>query len=1193
MRLRLHLREKIAKMYFKRLEIHGFKSFAEPVTIEFNKGITCIVGPNGSGKSNISDAIRWVLGEQSPKTLRGGKMDEVIFSGTEHKNPRGMAEVTLVIDNSEKILNLEYAEVAITRKMFRSGESEYYINNNRCRLKDIRELIMDTGIGVEGYSIIGQGKIADIISGKPEDRRTIFEEAGGIVSYKSKKAEAEKKLESTGQSMERLGDIIAELTDRISGLKEERDKAQEYLILSEELKKLDINIVLKNIDKNKKVLQTYSDDLEKLRSTIDLLTNEKNSAQLQEERLDEEKNLLEKDISDLGDDIIRLMEDINSMEVKQRSGRERLIGIGNESERLESDILNLENKRNEENNNIDLLERDVASISSESLKLADKLNEKSQEMDLISQETARLSEGIDFAEKRISELQKKHIDRINEKNSIENSKQSLIRRKTDLFQTCQDAKIKISDFGKSAINSERIISLEEEKLQKSLLEIDSISKKEEGLRKELIDIRAKKTSMTLESSKLSSRVKTFEEMESNYEGYSLTVRKMMKASINGIIDVVSNLMNVPKGFEVAIETALGGHMQNIVCKDNRAAETGIKFLKANEAGRLTFLPVESIRSRNKNRKISDLGDEKGVIDFAMNIIDFDEKYRNVYEYLLGNVLVAEDMHTALALSGKLSGLKIVTLDGEFVNTSGAITGGKHKNKSANILGRKSEIQQLSDKINEIERELIKVNQEEKKCNQDLDSAKRMLEEAETAKWDLKERLTKLTTEHKNISEKLHENEISLQHAESELSDVETKLLEADDNIKNMAGETIDSENEIGMIERDSEETREKLKKVKQKGEVLSEEITKLKISINTYNAKAEATDAMLKRARKAKEEFESEIQSKENSIQLLQNEKERLTVDTESYEKELEIKRNQREDIGMEIEQKTAGKQVLAEKKKVQQDEEKRRNVEIQSLTDQRNDLDIKKAKAETYGDALINKVWDEHGMSLAQAEELREENFALSRGVRESSQIKGKLADIGEVNIGAIKEFETVSERLDFMNEQMNDIVSGRQELTDLIEDLDKSMKRKFKENYERVLANFEMVFSELFGGGKVELVLSDENNPLESGIEIVAQPPGKKLQNIDLLSGGEKTMTAIALMFAILKTRPTPFCILDEVEAALDDENIERFATYLRNFKDIQFALITHQKETMEYADSLYGITMAEQGVSQVLSLKVEKES
>ena len=1177
-------------MLFKKIEMHGFKSFAEPITIEFNEGLTGIVGPNGSGKSNISDAIRWVLGEQSPKMLRGGKMEEVIFNGTDTRKSRGMAEVTLVIDNSDESLPIDYKEVAITRRMYRSGESEYHINGNQCRLRDIRELIMDTGIGVDGYSIIGQGKIADIISNKTESRREIFEEAAGIVAYRTKKSEAERKLASTTQNMARVQDIIGEIEGRIDGLREDSIKAGEYLELKEKNKKLEINIILKNVESLENKQAYAREDLENITASLDKLKAEKNRLDVSIGEAGTRSEALEAVSVEARERLIEAIDLLNRAVNKGEVDRERLSAIESNTERINQEITQLLEKKERELDNSEEFMKQKAELDERAREADLKLQEKVEEYNGLTGIMTRLAEEADNFRNSIFRLSTEITAGKSEISSMEMLRETLRKRQETLTRE--------RDAGEDS-NRETLDSLNGARGERDRLAEEMEAGREEALRlKQTMETRRreeKELAIQLEELKLSlgrmtARKKTIEELENNYEGYNHAVKHVMKSGLPGIHGVVAELIRVPEGYETAMETALGNSLQNIVCDDEDSARRAIVSLKENRAGRMTFLPLTSIRGR----ETPDAGikNEKGVLGFGPECISCDSKYDSIISYLLGRVVLVDSMESAIRISRKYRGILVVTLDGEIINERGAITGGKFKNKTGNILDRRAEINQLGREIEDLNRKQSRALEKLEKVREEIgsltDKASRLEESIRAG-------------EHALL---MKENEISM--AENVLADLKNSGDKVNRELESISREQENSMRMIGEIRKSIAEKEAAIKKAEslcneklslheeRKGEFnsLSEEITAARITVTAAQEQKSHAEEMMERINRELSDIEGDIARRRQQLESMEAEKRELTEGSTGIDGIISRQEAVKAEAEQRLEEVSGEKAALAGEISEMNAAREELNRKIQVLQDQKYDLDVRRAKNETQLESFKEKLWEDFEVSYIQAMEFKAEDFALSRAVKENRQIRNRIRELGEVNVGAIEEYQVVKERYEFLTGEREDVQKAMDDLNRIISEMDKTIKTRFRESFDRIVINFEKQFKELFGGGHAELRLSDENNPLESNIDIVAQPPGKKLQNINLLSGGEKTLTAIALMFAVLQAKPTPFCILDEVEAALDDANIDKFIHCLRKFDNVQFTLVTHQKATMEHADVLYGVTMPEKGISKVLSLSLEDD-
>ena len=1179
-------------MYFKRIEMHGFKSFAEPVVIDFHPGVTCIVGPNGSGKSNISDAIRWVLGEQSPKMLRGGKMEEVIFNGTASRKSRGMAEVTLVIDNSTGILPIDYNEVAITRRMYRSGESEYLINNNQCRLRDIRELIMDTGIGVDGYSIIGQGKIQNIVEGKPDERREIFEESAGVVLYKTRKHEAERKLANAQINLDRVNDIIGEIEGRIDGLKEDSEKAQEALEIRAIKRELDINITLRNIDKFTDQEESGADDVKQLIDSLHKLEVDRNTLDLEINKARDRNENLQSLGNEAREKLLKLVNQINEIKNKSQLDDEKLASLDRDIDRLTGEIDELSEKldkeiavSDEQETKRQALEKELDASSD---RLANAIDAYNGFMSVSLKEQSRL----DGYKDRIMELSKKSSGLRSEAASVESMKETLKRRKEQILHDANDLKD-----NSQAINKEILVTKEakekndlkgREVMERVDIFVKDINKTNDDIKAMSLKIE----DLKINHSRVSARKKALEEMESSYEGYNNSVRFIMKGDNHGLRGTVAELINVPRGYEVALETALGQGLQNIVCERDADAKRAIQRLKENSAGRLTFLPMESIKGTRAHldRAITQANGFEGL---ACDIATFDKEYTTVFDYLLGRVVIVRDLDTAVRLSKNVAqAVRFVTLEGEVINANGAITGGRFKNKTSNILSRKNEIISLDSEMRRLLKDQEHYSQVREKDEEKLGnlraSLKALEDELNALKLkdvDLQSRIRSLEETLKNAREANEKRDKELQNIDEEFNNTEKLIAEASEKAQAC-------DDEIKELEAKSEEVMKILEENTDKVADSNEAITNARVNKTELENKLEALENLMSITQDNIDELTEQIDDKMDKRDRIEEKREHLMFGSDDSEETYKALNTQKEDLEEYIAQVDKERnEVLGSISEM--------NKQFNEITDaynsyasQKQQQEIRLAKNEAQLESAKQKLLEDFEISYAQALEYRKDDFVYTTAVKQSREIKNRLEELGNINVGAIEEYKQVSERYGFLLDQRKDITDAMDELNSIIDDMDKIIKNRFRTNFNLVVKNFEKIFKDLFGGGTAELTLDNENDPLESGIEINAQPPGKKLQNINLLSGGEKSMTAIALMFAVLKTKPTPFCILDEVEAALDDANIDRFASYLKNFKDIQFTVVTHQKATMEHADVLYGVTMPEQGISKVLSLRLGSE-
>ena len=1172
-------------MYFKKIYMHGFKSFADPVTIEFHKGITCIVGPNGSGKSNISDAIRWVLGEQSPKMLRGGKMEEVIFSGTASRKSRGMAEVILTIDNAAGILPIEYNEVAITRRMYRSGESEYYINNNQCRLRDIRELIMDTGIGVDGYSLIGQGKIADIVSNKTESRREIFEEAAGIVMYRTRKAEAERKLSGAASNLDRVNDIISEIEGRIDGLREDSVKAAEYIRLRDRFKELEINITLKNVENIEEKTNELINELKETDKSIAEVKSSKQELDKSLEAANSRTRALDEITEETRARLMEIVSDINRLEKAQELNTERLSAIGRDRQRLNSEIAELDTKLESETLNAESISQSRKSGEAELAELNNSLSSAIDRYTVKAEEVNNALLELNTRRNSIFEYNSKAASKRTEAAGLDSLNESLQRRKQQI------AAERSSEAASG--RSDADLKQAEQKTAALKAALDSIRAEAEGIKADYSSQSEKQAQLAkdIEALKIDigrreARKKTIEEMESNYEGYNFAVKYIMKAGISGIYGTAAELMSVPRGYETAIETSMGAAMQNIICADDECAKQAVISLKQAKAGRLTFIPLRSIKHQKASTDVSGL---KGFLGYGDECVSFDARYKAAFEYLLGRVVIVDTMDNAVAMSKKAgSGLRFVTLEGEIINTVGAITGGKYKNKTANLLERKSEITRLQEEIDSLISDKDAKAAAMNEASDIISTASERLSSLNDAYRQTELDLMAAQNEKKSVEAAISDFGSRQQRWDTELEAIEKQRAESDKMAQTLLDEADEAARAAERAETEVVRLSDIYESKKQEAQEASEAITEARVAAAACEKQLQATEAIYQRVAEDISEISGSIEAKKLQLEALETEYKNITAlsDSGSQLEDMNSRKQEAEEI---LAQASEEKALLTAQTEGASAEKARIDEMLENLQSQKVNADIKKARYETQLESLKDKLWENFEISYLQAMEFKSKDFVMSKAVKENKEVKARMNELGDVNIGAIEEYKSVSERYEFLTSQRADILEAMDSLTAIIEDMDKTIRARFKENFDQVVAQFENIFRELFGGGHAQLHLDNEDNPLESNIDIIAQPPGKKLQNINLLSGGEKTMTAIALMFAVLKTKPTPFCILDEVEAALDDANIERFAKYLQNFGEIQFALVTHQKVTMEYADVLYGVTMPEQGISKILSLKL----
>lgn len=1184
-------------MYLKKIEMKGFKSFADKTVIDFKSGISCIIGPNGSGKSNITDALRWVLGEQKVSMLRGNNMKDVIFKGTEHRKPLGRAEISLFFDNSNKFFSLEYDVVKITRRLFMSGESEYLINDTKIRLKDIHELIMDTGIGSDGYSIISQGKINTMITANKDDIRMIFEEASGITKFKKRKQESQRKLEKTTINLDRIEDIVFELEKRIEPLKKESQKAKEYKESYETLKNIELATFSNKIFKSGFEEKLFNKKITDLLIRKDHKINFSNSLKRTFKAIKESISRESKNIKEKEEEYYKYNEEISLKRNNLNIGNERIdnsnknsVEIKTELEDLEKKITNLkkiekdfiDNKKeleqeiinkNEildfENKKLDNDKNLVENIISENLKLNGKIlvldrNFNKNILTIESREgnIVELKQLITNFDKEINNVQEANNLNIEKRNEIDNKHNAILVKEKN----------------------------ENNKKNNIFEKLNILKEKNENVNTNIIKIKDALNSEIAEH-------KLLKRYEENFVGYFEPVKRLMtsikgKKLENGVYGVVGSLMNVKKEYEVAIEITLGSSMQNVVCDDINTAKKMITYLKKNNYGRVSFLPLSNLFERKDNNAImKQVKTFDNYIGKANEIIAYDKKYNNLFKYLLGNVLVVKDYDTAKEiLSIKNIRYQIVTLEGEVFSPGGRITGGSYKSKSKGLLGRKARIDKLFS--------LIKSNTEVKN-NYELE-IKKLSDNINVEK----ENLLLSNKEINKLSNEKFELKSQLNYLNEKLIDFDKEINKKLNSITDINEKIVKLETEIDLLKTDNLKIDKGLNDFKSKikdDNLLSDlndklDITKsrvfdLKIELASSNEKLENYEFNEKKNIEELKEISGKILLKEdlfnrfqenivrqrNNNENIENSISELIINNENLNLSLKIKKNKL------VEKEQSINNIEIKNKKILQ--------ELELINNGLLNYKVEKAKKSVYIENIKEDLWQKYEMSYLEILDYKFDNNLLIDSNKKLNKLRRKIKKIGSVNLNSIEEYDEVKERYEYLKEQQEDLIKAKKALDKIIKDLDKKMEKQFIAELDSIKVYFMEVFKVLFNGGEADIIIEDMDNVLESEIKIMAQPPGKKLQCLDLLSGGEKALTAISLLFAILKNKPTPFCVLDEIEAALDDVNVNRFAEYLKDtVTDSQFIIITHRKGTMEIADCLYGVTMEEKGVSKIVSLKLE---
>ena len=1179
-------------MYLKSIEVQGFKSFANKIVFDFHNGITGIVGPNGSGKSNVADAVRWVLGEQSAKQLRGASMQDVIFAGTENRKPLSYAYVAITMDNSDHQLAIDFEEVTVSRRVYRSGESEYLINGSPCRLKDVTELFYDTGIGKEGYSIIGQGQIERILNGKPEERRELFDEAAGIVKYKKRKAAAQKKLENERENLVRVNDILAELERQVGPLERQAEKARIYLKKKEELKTFDVNMFLLEMER-------IDSQLAEVKEKYSIADQDYTQAKESYEKIKAEYEKLEQDMA-AEDEKINTIRDEMSQSAVTKNKLESQIEILNEQirsaehtdEHMQSRLDAIDHEKEERIASGKTYEEEKLSLDTQIAAVEEKKKTAEEALAALQAEIAKCTEGM---EKGKSEL----IELLNSKASIKARQQRFDTmeeqvniRKAQLNQRLLARKTEEADLDSVLAEYQKDLDAVNQKIKELKQAGLSMEEKNRDWKKKSIE-----TTHTLEETlarynKQQSKLESLKNIAERYDGYGNSIRKVMeqKEQNKGLLGVVSDLIQVEKKYEVAIETALGGNIQNIVTEDEETAKKMISFLKENRLGRATFLPLTSVDGKG-NFKNTDALKEPGVIGLANTLVKTEAKYEGVTAYLLGRVIVTENIDYAIKLAKKNHySLHIVTLEGEYLSPGGSMTGGAFRNNS-NLLGRNREIEELEELIGKSEQKI----KESRNRLEDIKTAQSLLaDDIEANKAELQEQLILQNTAKMNVDRaatQKNESENVYAGLVAENQEIEKQLKEINDNKAKILEEIEYAKNREIQIEEDNKNFQQilddknmgveaatnaasqvtlELAGIRQKAEFVLENITRIQSEIRRFEDEREG---VLNEAKNAK----ADVEKKRQDIEEIR----KTILNSSDYQEEQE--RDLKEHIQRKEEMSASYKGFF----KKQEDVSK----QISDLDKEIYRLNSQREKLEEAGNYQTNYMWEEYELTLHAAMDLRNEEITdLADLKKQIASIKDDIRKLGDVNVNAIEDYKEISERYGFLKGQHDDLIEAEKTLVGIIEELDTGMRKQFMEKFAEIQREFDKVFKELFGGGKGTLELVEDEDILECGIRIIAQPPGKKLQNMMQMSGGEKSLTAISLLFAIQNLKPSPFCLLDEIEAALDDSNVSRFAKYLHKLtKSTQFIVITHRRGTMAAADRLYGITMQEKGVSTLVSVNL----
>ena len=1178
-------------MYLKSLEIQGFKSFPDKISLTFDKGLTAVVGPNGSGKSNIGDSVRWVLGEQSTKTLRGNKMEDVIFSGTVARKPMGFAAVTLNIDNSDKTLADMEDEVAITRKLYRSGESEYMINGRQCRLKDINELFMDTGLGRDGYSIIGQGRIAEIVGAKSNERRDIFEEAAGISKFRYKKLEAERKLTAAQENLLRLTDILSELEGRVEPLRIQSEKAQKFVKLAEERKRLEISVWVNRLDELKTQLEQLE---EKILIKQNEYENIENDIQNEEDKISEgyrkmqestirsdelRRKMLEEEqeASEMKSGIAVYENDIKHCNEAIEAAKKSIEGSEDSKKSLLADRKKAEEKLEELKKAQSELEKEIAEVT--------------EQFEKAEQENSRLGDSVNKAGSKINDL---YIRQSEYRFAIESAKSSIeedTARLAELRESGNEFGRKLDEYRAQLAESKKEKEQCEGKSGELKNRLSGLEKLYHSRRDSFEQAKAEFEKMIYELKDKQQRRRFLTDLENNMEGFAGSVKQILKASkqgrLGGVFGTVAQNINVAPEYAVAIETALGGAMQNIIVENEDIAKRCIRFLKEQHGGRATFLPITSVKGRELNE--SGLENCEGYIANASRIVGYDPKFSGIIASLLGRIVIAEDIDTATVIAKKYGyKFRIVTLDGQVINAGGSFTGGSAQ-KSAGVITRKNEIDELDTAIESLsaERDKLKVNAEKLRAE-----SEKLRFDSEAVKSEIAQNdadAVRINAEISTLNSLITQTDSQSENSGKLISDIEQKIESSKQTIEDSEKSLAETEEEIRTEEDKLAQGKDFREKLRSQRAELSEKLSALKIKSIEYVKDTQAQELEIQRIAASLSEiehgskvFHDEINRQNDIIAHKQIEIDRLKEklagfkdNTASYNEQILRYQSMHSEQNKLVNELNKGlKQFNEAKEKISR--------EITMLEERRE-------ARRRDNDFIRNQLHDVYELTLSEAVELAEKIEDMNAAQQELNNVKNQIKRLGSVNVDAIEEYREVSERYEFMSGQIADVQKSKSELEKLIAGLTEDMCRIFSESFAIINSNFKEIFVELFGGGKAELILTDPENVLESGIEISVAPPGKVIKNLISLSGGEQSFVAIAIYFSILRLRPAPFCILDEIDAALDEVNVRKYAQYLKKFTDTtQFVLVTHRRSAMEEANVLYGVTMQEDGISKLLKME-----
>ena len=1173
-------------MYLKRLELKGFKSFPNKTDIIFKEGVTAIVGPNGSGKSNVSDAVRWVLGEQSIKSLRGDKLEDVIFAGSDNQKPMNFCEVALTIDNSDEKLNIDYSEVTIKRRAYRNGESQFYLNNKNCRLKDIKEILLDTGIGKDGYSIVEQGKVDEILSNNPVNRRKVFDEACGISKYRYKKTESERNLRNTKENLERINDIHVEIENQIKPLYNQQVKARKYLDLSETLKKLEVNNYIREI-------QRIEQQLKEINSQYEVLGKEL-------EHIDKEKILFEENskevsiqIEEIDKSIEKATEYINSIKsvIDKKDYEINLLNQrkDNSSTKIKRNTEELENINKSLEDNKENLEK----INNEKEEKEKSINEFKNQLNIFMEKNETNKNKIEALNDRIENLKDEIIKLLNEKQDVSNKLSTLNANKDNINQRNENIDVEIREINEKLKYKEELLKEIQDEINNKKEKIEDLKNKVnnyyENLRKLKEDNQNLNTKMQNNNYALkeySSKLNVYIDMENHYEGFNRGVKEVLKnKNLKGIYGALGQVVTVPQKYEKAIEAALGAYMQNIITADENSAKAAINYLKHNKIGRVTFLPMNIIKSK----KINNIQTRTNIIGIASDLISYDDKYRDILENILGRTIVIDNIDEGIKFARETGHkYKVVTLEGEILNPGGSLTGGSLKT-SGNILSRKRLINEFNEKI--------KTTKEDASIQEKLVSIEKDI-------ISCKENIQSYEEEMKNLDKELIFSNSSYSRYEEEINNFLSSMKKLENEKQNLGSNLSYTLQKKEVLESQIKDIDDKHKNNKENIETLNEELNKESEIYEAEKSKFDNINLQLTKDKEILKSFNADMERIKEYLNQLHSKK--LLIEKENNEEENEIKdidekiileNREKENLKNQLNENNKGlenKKIARENLKQNLDDN---NIKLKNIDKQFMELkeaifkvESKIEKLESNKESNNFKLFEDYNLTYLQAIELRDDEIEINKKILDS--IKKDIRSLGNVNVDSIEEYKETKERYDFYSEQKEDLQKSIEAIEEIIAELEEHMKVQFKEEFDKINENFKYVYNRLFGGGEGNLTILDEENILESDIEITAKPPGKKMKNLSLLSGGEKALTAISILFSILLAKPTPFCILDEIEAPLDDSNIARFGKFLKELTSTtQFIAVTHRRGTMEAADYIYGVTMEQRAISKVIALSLNE--